>query len=219
METQTVEMTPEELQQFEAFKQQKEAENKKQKEKEDRDAYKVLIDEILEKGTIRLNLVSKALHSVKNNIITELQKAIELKSQLFGTEKLDQQSHTFTNSAGNVRITYGQYMNDGYRDTVNEGVALVKKAIEELATDDNSRALVNTVLRLLAKDQKGNLKASRVLQLRKTADDSGNETLQKGVRIIEESYQPTPSKSFIRLETKKDKDSEWVNVPLGMTEA
>jgi hypothetical protein len=39
----------------------------------------------------------------------------------------------------------------------------------------------------------------------------------EGIRIIEEAYQPTVSKTFVRAE-HKNKENEWVSVALGMTE-
>jgi hypothetical protein len=74
------------------------------------------------------------------------------------------------------------------------------------------------VLRLLSRNAAGELKATRVLQLRKMAQESGNERFMKGVQIIEEAYQPAVSKQFVRAEMK-DKDGIWTSIPLGMTEA
>lgn len=93
---------------------------------------------------------------------------------------------------------------------------MVRKYIESMAKDDNSRALVNAVLRLLSRDQKGTLKASRVLQLRKMAEDTGDETFIEGVKIIEESYQPSETKQYIRAEYKDDKG--WHVIPLSVTD-
>lgn len=214
-----MEMTSEELERFEEFKKQQDALTKAAKEKEDREAYRNLVDEMLEKAARDLLRTSRILSGVKENAMRESRKAIEIKAQIFGMEKLDNCSHTFTHTDGTIRATYGQYMNDGYADTVNEGIKMVKDSIADMATDDNSRALVNTILRLLSKDKEGNLKASKVLQLQKTADESGNELLKRGVRIIRESYQPAPSKTFIRMEVRNEKDGEWKSVPLGMTEA
>jgi hypothetical protein len=73
-------------------------------------------------------------------------------------------------------------------------------------------------MRLLSRGKEGTLKASRVLQLRKMAEESGSERFIEGVRIIEESYRPVVSKTFVRAE-RKGKNGEWVNIPLGMTEA
>ena len=78
--------------------------------------------------------------------------------------------------------------------------------------------LVDSVLRLLSRDTKGTLKASRVMQLRKIANESGDARFLEGVKIIEESYNPTPSRQFIRAEIK-DENGAWKSVPLGMTES
>lgn len=95
---------------------------------------------------------------------------------------------------------------------------MVKKYIEGMAKDDNSKALVNAVLRLLSRDQKGTLKASRVLQLRKMAEETGDETFIEGVKIIEEAYQPTETKQYIRAELR-DENNGWKIIPLSVTEA
>lgn len=144
---------------------------------------------------------------------------LEMKSELFKTKiKDDQRSHTFTNSEGNKRITLGVYVTDGYRDTVEDGIAIVKEYISSLANDEKTEALVNMVFRLLARDAKGTLKASRIVQLRKVAQDTGDERFLEGVRIIEESYQPEVSKQFIRAEVKNE-NGMWKPIPLGMTES
>ncbi len=44
-----------------------------------------------------------------------------------------------------------------------------------------------------------------MLQLRRMAEDSGDERFLEGVRTIEEAYQPTVSKKFIRAQYKDDK--------------
>ena len=67
------------------------------------------------------------------------------------------------------------YVTDGYRDTVEDGIAIVKEYIESLAKDEKTKALVSMVLRLLARDAKGTLKASRIVQLRKVAMETGDE--------------------------------------------
>jgi hypothetical protein len=116
------------------------------------------------------------------------------------------------------RITLGNYETDNYDDTVNVGIEKVKECLKSLAKDSESSLLVEGVLKLLSRDQKGNLKASRVLQLRKMAEQSGNEKFIDGVRIIEDAYSPAVSKTFVKAEYKNEQN-EWVAVPLGMTEA
>ena len=94
----------------------------------------------------------------------------------------------------------------------------MKEYISSLANDEKTEALVNMVFRLLARDAKGTLKASRIVQLRKVAQDTGDERFLEGVRIIEESYQPEVSKQFIRAEVKNE-NGMWKPIPLGMTES
>ena len=70
---------------------------------------------------------------------------------------------------------------------------------------------------LVILDEAGNLKASRVLQLQKMAEETGDERFIEGVRIIQESYQPTPSKDYIRAAVR-DESGAWVPIPLSMTD-
>lgn len=209
-------MTAEERQEFEAYKLAKEKKAAEAKRKSDREAYTALVDETIAAVMPELTNISEAIAQKKTAAAEAFRGALEMKAELFGV-KDDQQSHTFTNSEGTMRITIGHYMLDNYRDTVNEGIAMVKMYIESQARDDASRALVKAILRLLSRDEAGNLKASRVLQLQKMAEETGDERFIEGVRIIQESYQPTPSKDYIRAAVR-DKSGAWVAVSLSMTD-
>jgi hypothetical protein len=217
METKQVELTHDELAELEAFRAEKAKKGAEQKAKETREAYKTLVDEQINEIFPVLFEVSKNLTLQKNHCLQMFKQAIAMKSEIFKV-KDNQMSHTFTNSDGDKRITIGIYTIDNYRDTVNEGIAIVKEVISSLATDKESKVLVDAVLKLLSKDQKGNLKASRVLQLRKMADEINNDRFKEGVKIIQEAYQPLISKTYVRAEYK-DNNGVFVNVPLGMTEA
>lgn len=209
-------MTAEERQEFEAYKLAKEKKAAEVKRKSDREAYTALVDETIAAVMPELTNISEAIAQKKTAAAEAFRGALEMKAELFGV-KDDQQSHTFTNSEGTMRITIGHYMLDNYRDTVNEGIAMVKEYIESQARDDASRALVKAILRLLSRDEAGNLKASRVLQLQKMAEETGNERFIEGVRIIQESYQPTPSKDYIRAAVR-DESGAWAPIPLSMTD-
>ena len=210
-------MTADERAEFEAFRANKLKKDAEQKAKADREAYKMLVDDSINDAYPKLAELSLALVNHKTSVLDIFKKAIDMKETVFGV-KAEQLSHTFTNSDGTIRITIGRYVTDNYLDTVNEGIQMVTNALQDLGKDDNSKSLVKAVLRLLSKDAKGTLKASRVLQLRKMANDSGIESFINGVQLIEESYCPVTSKLFIRCETKL-KDEAWMNLPLGMTEA
>lgn len=214
----TVEMTAEDAAQFAAFKAEQEKKARQQQRKENRAMYAQLVDEQVALAIPELMSLSEQIKTVKNTVFGNFKSVLDIKADVMSlTKEGGQHSHTFTTSDGNMRITLGCNTIDAYRDTVEDGIAMVRSYIESLAKDDNSRALVNAVMRLLARDQKGTLKASRVLQLRKMADESGDEAFQEGVRIIEESYQPTETKLYIRAEFKDDKG--WHIIPLSVTDA
>lgn len=215
---QTVEMTPEEKQEYEAFKAAQAEKKAKEQAKRDREAYKELVDETIEEAIMRLQAVSHHIKTDKQNVLNDFRRVIDMKSEVLKLKKDGQRSDTFTNSAGDKRITVGVYVTDGYRDTVEDGITIVKEYIEGLASDAKTQSLVKMVLRLLARDAKGTLKASRVVQLRKIAEETGSDRFMEGVQIIEEAYQPAISKQFIRAEVK-DENGAWTNIPLGMTEA
>lgn len=216
---QTVIMTAEERAEFEAFQREKARKAAEEKAKADREMYRQMVDEEIENSIPVLLGISEEIKESKQKVLDNFKAILAMKSDLFKTKmRNDQRSHTFTNSAGDKRITLGVYVTDGYRDTVEDGIAIVKEYIASLANDEKTQALVNMVFRLLSRDAKGTLKASRIVQLRKVAEDTGDARFMEGVRIIEESYQPEVSKQFIRAEMK-DRNGMWRPIPLGMTES
>ncbi|WP_276738123.1 DUF3164 family protein [Prevotella pallens] len=212
-----VEMTAEEQARFAQFKAEEAKKAAAAKAKAERETYKQMVDDEVEAAIPILLELSCDIKTVKQKVIDNFRSVLAMKAELFKA-RAEQRTHTFTNSDGNMRIILGQYTTDGYRDTVEDGIAIVKEYIMSLAADEKTQALVNMVFRLLARDAQGTLKASRIVQLRKIADEIGNERFLEGVRIIEESYQPTVSKQFIRAEVRND-NGAWKQIPLGMTES
>ena len=189
------------------------------KVREDRETYKKIVDETVLHVFDLFRSLSLKLSQVKEFTYNHFADIMEMKKDVYGEKTDDQYSHTFTTSDGLMRIILGYHVTDDYDDTVNVGVEKVKEYISSLGRDENSRQLVGAVLRLLSKDQKGNLKASRVMQLSKMADDSGNEEFQDAVKIIRDAYRPQRSKSYIVAKYRRPDTNEWITLPLGITEA
>lgn len=212
-------MTAEERAEFEAFRAEKARKEAETKAKQQREAYKKMVDEEIENSIPELLALSEDIKTTKQAVYDNFHSILDMKRELFASKiKDDQRSHTFTNSKGDKRITLGVYVTDGYRDTVEDGIDIVKEYISSLASTPETEGLVKMVLRLLARDQKGTLKASRIMQLRKLAEESGNDRFLEGVKIIEESYQPVVSKQYVHAEMKNEL-GEWKTIPLGMTES
>jgi len=206
-------LTPAELREFRAFKAEKEKQENAQKEQS---AYKAMVSETVEVQFTLLEDLSESIRKRKASVYDAFNSALEMKAELFKVKE-DQMSHTFINKDGTKRIILGYYSIDEYDDTINEGIAIVKEAIAELGKDENSIALVSAVMNLLSRDKKGNLQASRVMKLRKLAEESSNAKLLEGVQIIEKAHRPARSKTFVRAERKTEQGG-WIPVALSITE-
>ena len=99
-------MTAEERQEFEAYKLAKEKKAAEAKRKSDREAYTALVDETIAAVMPELTNISETIAQKKTAAAEAFRGALEMKAELFGV-KDDQQSHTFTNSEGTMRITIG----------------------------------------------------------------------------------------------------------------
>ena len=181
---------------------------------EERDTYKALVDASVEKTVKRLQMLSDEMQRIKTDVFEEFASIIDMKNELFNT-KIDRQSDTFTTSDGCMSLTIGNRVNEGWDDTVEAGISKVKDYLATLAKDDNSAALVETVMSLLAKDRKGALKANKVLELERLAIKSQNTDFMDGINIIKAAYRPVPTCQFIQVEMK-DKDGNKQNLPLSM---
>lgn len=195
---------------------EEEQQQKKQKAEDDKKAYKDLVNETIDKMFGSLNFVSSQMKQTKRLVFDSFKSVIDMKKDLFKIES-KQVTHTFTNEDSTKRITIGYRTNDNYDDTVEEGIEKVKKYLKSLAKDEKSGQLVDIVNSLLSKDQKGNLKASRVLTLYKYAVESGDKEFLDGVEIIQKAYKPKLTKTFISA-ARKDEQGSWISVPLSMTD-
>ena len=213
-----VEMTPERKAAFEAFEKAEAAKAMKEAKSKQRQQLQEMTDSVMADVVADLKECQNLLVEKKKKVIDTFSTLMELRKEVNEEAgKKEQNSFMFTNSAGTQRIRIGYNMNDDYMDQVEEGIAKVKAHLESLAKDDQSKELIALVLRLLARDQKGNLKASRVIQLSQLAEKSGNAEFIEGMEIIRKAYRPTRSKLFIRCSIKEP-EKEWQDLGLGIGE-
>lgn len=210
-------MTAEERQQFEAFKKDQIRKKAEEQAKKDREMYAEMVDNEVAKAIAKLKAISGQLKATKESVIQDFKAILDMKTDTLKMVKSGQKSHTFTNGEGQMRVTIGQYAIDTWRDTVEEGIQMVRDSVTSLVKDAETRALVDQIMRLLAKDKAGNLKIRQILELDKLAADLNNEKLNEGIAIIKESHIPSFTKQYIRAEYKGE-NGEWINIPLGMTE-
>ena len=215
----TVLMTEQEAAEFAAYKKEQQKKERMQRRKDNREAYARLVDEQIALAIPELQSLSEEIRAVKQAVTENFRTVLQMKADVMELNKEGgQHSHTFTNSDATMRITLGSNTVDAYRDTVEDGIAMVKQYISGLAKDEETRALVSMILKLLAKDKSGQLKASRVIQLRQMAEKVEDERFLEGVKIIEESYQPTETKQYIRAEVRSQETGAWLQIPLSVTD-
>ena len=220
-----LEMSEDEFAAYQAFK--AEAARKEAQERVEalKINYKEMAERFIAKTIKKLTPLSEKIRQTKAEVLEEAAAIQQLKAQLLEIDgKSMPKSHTFTSADGTKRVTIGVYETDGYDDTVEEGVAIVKEYIESLASDEKSQQLLKIVMSLLQRSANGALKASCVVRLHKLADESGDSRFMEGVKIIEASYRPTVSRTYIKCEKRVVDEQggvvkDWEAIPLGMTES
>lgn len=188
-----------------ALREQLEAQERadSQKRQESIDAYKQMVDEFCVEVFGRMKKVSDQLRTEKERVFGDAELLIKQKEQLFKV-KQDRHSNQFTTSDGKYTVALGYRTNDGWDDTVDVGIAKVKEYLKSLTTTDEGAKAVDIIMKLLAKDKKGNLKASAMIQLEQHASKYGDPLFIEGVQIIRDAYRPVDSCQFISVSYKDD---------------
>lgn len=191
-------------------------EQRKRKEKQ---AYEAMRDKTVRQVYKKLEKLSETVLTAKNEAFGNFETILQLKKELFqvGDDRWQQQqSHTFTTDDGKLTIIIGHNVIDRWDETVSAGVELVNKWLTTLAKDDESAVLVDMIRDLLKPNKEGQLKANRVLELAKKADEIGNADLKEGVRIIRDAYRPAKTSTFLKAKYKDELGrDQWL--PLSMS--
>ena len=211
-----VTMTPEERAEYEEFRAQKAQEREEAARKAQREEYARLVDDEVAAAVAQLEELSEQMSTIKKTIFDNFDTIIKMKREVMSLCKPEgQYTHTFTSSDSRCRITLGNRMVDDYRDTVEDGILMVKDYITSLAKDEDSAQLVGLIMSLLERNKSGALQPSRVIRLRQLADKRQDPRLLEGVKIIEDSYQPYASSTFVQAEIKGA--TGWVTIPLNIS--
>lgn len=183
----------------------------------ERKAYKDLVDITVKSCAKKLMALSAEMQRVKQEVFQECAALTKTKDELFKTKR-DRKSDTFTTADNMYSLKLGSRTNEGWDDTVDAGLEKIEDFLGTLVSDDKSAALVSTIRRLLAKDAKGSLRASKVLELKQLASKLDDDLLNEAIKIIEDAYKPVPSCQFITLEVRDDNDEgKMKNVPLSIS--
>jgi hypothetical protein len=187
----------------------------KQAEKVQRETYKILVSDTVTDVFKPLVGLSKHILNIKKLVFDSFDAIIEMKEEIYGV-KQGQQSHTFTDTSSTISVKIGYRVTDGYDDTFSTGIEKVKNYMARLTDTEGAEKFRKILSALLRTDAKGNLKPSRVMELRQYANEEQDEELNDGVRIIEESYKPVKSCQFVEVKFKDD-NNKWHSLPLSIS--
>ncbi|CAL2108212.1 DUF3164 family protein [Tenacibaculum sp. 190524A02b] len=194
----------------------KELKRRETEKQEERAAYKETVSETVPQLFLSLQAVSNTLSNCKTAIFKDINNLLSLKNSIYGI-KDNQQTHTFSTENGES-ITIGYRVTDGWDETVGTGITMLNEFLSSLANSEETEKLVKTINRLLKKDNKGNLKANRVIEIKQLADDFGNAKFSDAMDIIIKAYKPVKSSYFIEA-SYIDKTGEKVSLPLSISSA
>ncbi|MTK53320.1 DUF3164 family protein [Paludibacter sp.] len=214
-------LTPEEKA---SLKAQLAAEEKadKIKAQQDKQAYKALMSDFVEKFFPKLTQIASDLTLAKADLFESAAAIFELKKQVFNISAEawgKQQSHDISNADYSKTITLGFNYTDGWDiDVTNAGVSRINDWLSNKIKEGNQESFVNITRALLKPDKNGVLKASRILDLANQAKEYGDQELIEAVQMIQEAYRPERSSTYI-LAKYKDENGKKINLQLSMSQA
>lgn len=210
-----VEITEEQLAEFQRLKEQEQARAEEQRAKNEREDFRRLSEETVSEVFGELKAANEALKRAKMRVLSAFSSLLELKVSLIGGK--EQGQHAFRNEQANQRITIGKYKKVSYDATADAGISLIEEALASMADGEKSQKLVRIILDLLSRDGRGQLQAENVIQLDKYVEMVADPRFARGVTIIKEAFLAEWTRVFIRAE-EKDENGKWVNIPLSMVE-
>ena len=210
-----VEITEEQLAEFQRLKEQEQVRAEEQRAKNEREDFRRLSEETVSEVFGELKDANEALKRAKMRVLSAFSSLLELKVSLIGGK--EQGQHAFRNEQANQRITIGKYKKVSYDATADAGISLIEESLASMADGEKSQKLVRIILDLLSRDGRGQLQAENVIQLDKYIEMVADPRFARGVTIIKEAFLSEWTRVFIRAE-EKDENGKWVNIPLSMVE-
>ena len=116
----SVEMSDEEFAEFQAFRQEQARKAAEARVEKLRTNYAEMAEAFISRTIKKLTPLSEQIRRKKAEVLEEAEVLQRLKAELLEIDgKQMPKSHTFTNAAGDKRVTIGVYETDGYDDTVD----------------------------------------------------------------------------------------------------
>ena len=134
-------------------------------------------------------------------IFKDLSAYIDLKANIYGVEKLDQDSHTVTHPEGDCSITIGYNPGISFDGTETAGVQKIMNYLTALSgdeNDENAQKLSKAVKFFLRPNFKtGMLNPGRIIQLNQMRKDFNSPEFDEGMDIIVDAQNKTKGSTYV----------------------
>lgn len=132
-------------------------------------------------------------------LFRDLEPIIDLRCEVYGNEKRDQDSHTLTLDDGTASIKVGWNVRPSFNGTEAEGIVKIKTYMASLTGDsDNEKILMEFLNIALKTDLQGNYDPKKVRELNKMREKANSELFNEGMDIIEEAMIDIRTSRFVR---------------------
>lgn len=180
-------LTPEQMQTI-ANQVAKDALDKKNKLAEDKKVLKGLENDVV-LGEIDFFIDKREdIESRILQLFTKIETVIEMRADVFGNKKREQDSHSFTLDDGSASIRVGWNMKPSFNGTEAEGIIKIREYMASLAGEsDNEKVLMDMIQIFLKTDQQGNYEPKKVRELNTMRERANSEIFNEGMDIINEA--------------------------------
>ncbi len=122
------------------------------------------------------------------NLFKNIETAVELRAEVYGNKKREQDSHTFTLDDGSASIKVGFNVRPRFNGTEAEGIVKIQEYMSSLAGDtENEKILMDMIKIFLKTDSQGNYDPKKVRELNSVRDRTNSELFNAGMDIINDA--------------------------------
>lgn len=132
-------------------------------------------------------------------LFKDLEPIIDLRCEVFGNEKREQDSHTLTLDDGTASIKVGWNVRPSFSGTEAEGIVKIRQYMASLAGEsENEKVLMDMLQIFLKTDSQGNYDPKKVRELNSMRDRAKSDLFNEGMDIINESMIDIRTSRYVR---------------------
>lgn len=132
-------------------------------------------------------------------LFKDLEPIIDLRCEVFGNEKREQDSHTLTLDDGSASIKVGWNVRPSFTGTESEGIVKIREFMSSLAGEsENEKILMEMIQIFLKTDAQGNYNPKKVRELNSMRERANSDLFNEGMDIINEAMIDIRTSRYVR---------------------